>query len=202
MTKTKTLNYTTFPSANGNSVNRSGDYRPIIPKKYTAQIEAKQWFAIYTRSRFEKKLFSALQKAGDFEVFLPLVKENRAWSDRIKTVWVPLLPSYVFVKLAQHEIRRLYYFPGFVRIISSEGKPCIIKEEEIALLERIVTQGLPTQKTDACKVGDRVRIIRGPLKGWEGIVDSKKGTSRIVFHFQCIQQAISVEVEMGDLEEI
>lgn len=50
------------------------------------------WYAIYTKSRFEKKVHRDLQQSK-FQVFLPLVKEIKKWSDRIKTVSVPLLPS-------------------------------------------------------------------------------------------------------------
>lgn len=169
----------------------------LKPEKETAQ-----WFAIYTRSRFEKKLYGALQKTGAFKAFLPLIKEKRAWSDRIKTVLVPLLPSYVFVKLPLKELHQIYYYPGFVHIVSFEGKPCAVREEEINLLEQIIANDLTAQKSNNCQVGDWVRITRGPLKGWEGRVDGKRGKSRIVFHFECIQQAISVEVKMEDVEKI
>ena len=150
---------------------------------------------------FEKKIYQALQKAG-FKAFLPLIKEQRRWSDRIKTVEVPLFPSYVFVNVREVEFPQIYYFPGFVRFISFEGKPCTIRSEDIDLMQQIITHGFPIQQAVNCKVGDLVRIIRGPLKGWEGRVECKKGQSRIVFHFDCIEQAFSVEVRLSDVERV
>ncbi|HZV69381.1 MAG TPA: UpxY family transcription antiterminator [Saprospiraceae bacterium] len=159
------------------------------------------WYAIYTKSRFEKKVHRDLQQSK-YQVFLPLVKEIKKWSDRIKTVNVPLLPGYVFVKLDKQNIPKLFYYPGVVRLVSFESKPCEIREEEIRLLKEITSHGFPVQQAVPCDVGDNVRIVRGPLQGWEGKVETKKGQSRIVFQIASILQCISVEVSMGDVEMI
>jgi transcription antitermination factor NusG len=159
------------------------------------------WYAIYTRSRFEKKVYRDLQQSK-FQVFLPLVQEKKAWSDRIKTVSAPLLPSYVFVKLERQHISEIFYYPGVVRIVSFGGKPCEVREEEILLLKQIMTHGYPVQQAARCAVGDSVRIVRGPLKGWEGVVETQKGQSRIVFQITSILQCISVEVSLGEVELI
>ena len=160
-----------------------------------------QWYIIYTRSRFEKKLYQALLKSG-FQTFLPLIKEKRIWSDRLKTVIVPLLPSYVFVKINRTEFRDIYHYPGFVRFISNEGQPSTIREEEISLLDNIVKNGFKAQQVTPCRVGDKVRVIKGPLKDWEGCVERKAGQSRITFQFDGFQQAICVEVSARDVERI
>jgi len=165
------------------------------------QSNGDKWYAIYTKSRFEKKIYSSLKRSG-FQTFLPLIKEKRVWSDRLKTVLTPLLPSYVFVKTSFDQIHKVYYYPGFVRFVSSEGRPCEIKEEEIGLLEKIVMHGFQVQPSSNCSVGDEVRIIRGPFKGWEGKVVRKNGKARIVFQFIKLQQAISVEVKTCDLKKI
>lgn len=159
------------------------------------------WYAIYTKSRFEKKVHRDLQQSK-FQVFPPLVKEIKKWSDRIKTVTVPLLPSYVFVKLDKQNIPKLFYYPGVVRLVSFQSKPCEIREEEIRLLEQIMAHGFPVEQAVPCAVGDKVRIVREPLQGWVGKVETKKGQSRIVFQIASILQCISVEVSMGDVEMI
>lgn len=173
----------------------------IKPASTMSSAEQHKWYAIYTRSQFEKKVHRELERSK-FQVFLPLVKEKRNWSDRIKTISVPLLPSYVFVKLPLNEMQQVFYYPGVVRLVSFEGKPCEIREEEIRLLEKIVTHGFTAENTAHVGVGDSVRIVRGPLKGWEGLVENKKGQSRIVFQIASIRQCISVEVGMEDVEKI
>lgn len=161
-----------------------------------------KWYAIYTRSRFEKKIQQALQNSK-LQAFLPLIKEKRKWSDRLKTVQMPLLPSYVFVKLPVQHLQQVYYYPGVVRVLTFEGKPCEIKEEEIGLLEHISKYGIGIKNTTlTCRIGDAVQIVRGPLQGWEGKVEHTLGQSRVVFQFESLQQCISVEVSVEDLVKI
>lgn len=163
--------------------------------------DAPKWYAVYTKSRFEKKIYWALQNSG-FKAFLPLIREKRIWSDRVKSVQVPLLPSYVFLKIAKAHFSHIYLYPGFVRFVYFNGKPSEIKEEEICLMEEIITHGFPVQNTTCCGAGDWVRIVRGPLKGWKGRVEERIGQSRVRFQFDSIQQAISVEVEVSNVEKI
>ena len=58
----------------------------------------KKWFVIYTRSRFEKKIYQELLKIN-IESYLPLQKKLKQWSDRKKWVEEPLFRSYIFVKI-------------------------------------------------------------------------------------------------------
>lgn len=175
------------------------NHPPGVGITHLPQGAQEKWYAVYTRSRFEKKLFKALEKAG-LKVFLPLIKENRKWSDRIKSVIVPLLPSYVFVKLPKRNMHQVYNYPGFVRYVASEGKPCVINEAEIDLLKNIEAHGLRVETNiDHCRVGDLVKINQGPLLGWEGRVDRKQG-NKIVFLLESMNQTLSVELNSSQVE--
>ena len=162
------------------------------------RIEDPRWYAIYTKSKFEKKLYRYLNKAN-YNVYLPLIKEKRRWSDRLKTVEVPLLPSYVFIKIKKKNLPQIYCYPGFVRFISFMGQPCELKEKEILFLRKLTENGFKVYKKVVCEVGDQVRIIRGPLKGWEGRVEYTSSNSRINFFFEGIQQTLSVEVPLSNV---
>ena len=54
------------------------------------------WFAIHTRSRFEKKVAEQLSEK-QLQTFLPLRKEVHRWKDRYKPVELPLFGGYVSV---------------------------------------------------------------------------------------------------------
>lgn len=177
----------------------SGIYDANFSFKSTISKYALKWYAIYTKSRFEKKLQVALHRNG-FESFLPLIKVKRKWSDRDKIVKVPLLPGYVFVKAMPDMFSKIYSLPGFVRFVTFDGNPSIIKESELKLLKLIISNGNNVQKTISCNVGDYVRINSGPFSGWEGFVARKVGKNRIIFQLESIRQLISVEVEITELE--
>jgi hypothetical protein len=57
----------------------------------------RHWYALYTRSRHEKRVEAVLRRLS-LETYLPL---RRAWSrgrDRRGTVELPALPGYLFVR--------------------------------------------------------------------------------------------------------
>ena len=158
------------------------------------------WYCIYTKSRLENKLYQALLKS-EFQAFLPMIKVKRVWSDRIKTLSVPLLPSYVFIRICSSRIYQLYAFPGFIRMVSFNGKPCVIRAVEISLLEQVEKYGFDSQIISICERGDWVRVIRGPLKGYEGRVEYQKGNTRITFQLDSLDKSVSVELGMADVEK-
>lgn len=155
------------------------------------------WYVIYTRSRFEKKVYADLRKLG-FHAFLPLKKETRKWSDRTKVIEAPLLPSYVFVYTTPCKFKDIYLIRGFTKFISFEGKPSRIKEEEIQLIQNIITHELPV-KVSEYKLGDYVEVQKGPLAGWRGRVKFTKGKSNVIFDLDSLDYALSVEIEAVNL---
>src|SRR6266446_2925486 len=62
-------------------------------------MEKLRWYALHTRARHERVVENRLREQG-LEAFLPTVRETHRWSDRKKTVEVPLFSCYVFVRCA------------------------------------------------------------------------------------------------------
>ena len=65
-----------------------------------------QWFALQTRARHEKVVAQQLCEKAVTN-FLPLVKRVHRWSDRRKTVELPLFSGYVFAKIAPRNDERV-----------------------------------------------------------------------------------------------
>ncbi len=129
----------------------------------------KQWYVLYTKARNEKKTVSMLQKFG-IEVYCPIVKEVRQWSDRKKTVEVPLFSSYIFVHLAPKERELVYAAPGVVRYLFWLNRPAIVKDQEIETLKRWLSGEVLAAKVQNLQAGDSLCIHKGPFKGKEGVV--------------------------------
>ena len=128
------------------------------------------WFALYTKPRFEKKVAERLQQMG-IEVFCPMVKQLKQWSDRKKKVEVPLLPSYVFVQLDGQSRDIVFNVSGIVRYVYWLGKPAVIREDEIQLLKDFLKNKTVTSFTvSAIQLGQKYTITSGPFKGIEGTV--------------------------------
>ncbi|MGY8913899.1 MAG: transcription termination/antitermination NusG family protein, partial [Flavobacteriales bacterium] len=55
-----------------------------------------KWYVLYVQTKNEKKVADRL-RGMDVEVYCPVIKETKQWSDRKKTIETPLFKSYVFV---------------------------------------------------------------------------------------------------------
>jgi transcription antitermination factor NusG len=139
-----------------------------------------KWFAIYTRPRWEKKVNNLLLQKG-IEVYCPLNKVRRKWSDRIKTVEEPLFKSYVFVKVADEDRTKVRMTDGVVNFVYWDGKPAMIKEKEIQTIKRFLDE---YENVEVVKMelneGDRVQVIAGPMMDQEGkVIEVKNKVAKV-----------------------
>lgn len=136
------------------------------------------WYALYTQSRQEKKAAARLAQIG-IEVYCPLIIQERQWSDRKKKVEVPLLPSYVFVKLEANDRERVFQVSGVVRYLYWLGQPAIIKDSEIESLQKWLQDTVTSFEVVGIQPGSIYEIPSGPFIGQKGIVD-KVDKSQII----------------------
>lgn len=161
-----------------------------------------KWYVFYTKSRQEKKVRDLLERSG-YDVFLPMQKVMRQWSDRKKKVDVPLFNSYIFVKDHEHRIAEIVTTPGIAWNIRHNGKPAVLREEEYQLINRFITTGYFLEATGEVaefNVGDRARIIDGPLAGQTGVLTGEDKNRRFNVLLEGIQQVIQVQVPANLLE--
>ena len=131
----------------------------------------KNWYAIYTKSRSEKKVTERLSDAG-IEAYCPLIKTLRQWSDRKKKVQLPMFPGYVFVCVSEIERTLVLQDFGVLNFVFWLGKPAVIRENEIAAIREIAENGEEINiSSEAFEVGRMVKIPEGPFKGMTGTVD-------------------------------
>jgi transcription antitermination factor NusG len=131
------------------------------------------WFVFGTRARAEKQVERMIRHAG-IEVFLPLVERESRWADRVKRIGFPLFPSYVFVHFRLAELNDVLPLPGVTGVLTPNGYPTPVREEEMDSLRRLVhgssVSGVvpaPTP-TDLLRPGSEVRVVSGPFEGMRG----------------------------------
>lgn len=97
----------------------------------------KYWHAIYTKPRWEKKVYGLLQEMG-FEAYCPLNKVRRQWKDRLKWIDEPLFKSYLFVKVRDEELSRVRLVAGIVNFVYWLGKPAVVRDREIDTIRKFL----------------------------------------------------------------
>ena len=164
---------------------------------------APSWFALYTRSRFEKKLMAELNDRS-IDVFLPMREVLSRWKDRKKKVWFPLFPGYIFVRHVDTPANRyqVLSIPGAVHFIGFLGQAIPIPDDQIEGVRRFLESDLSVDPYPYVKIGRRVEVIAGPLKGIQGKLVQKKGRFRFVLEVDLIRQAVAVEIDASDVRPI
>lgn len=130
------------------------------------------WYALYTKPNAEAQVARTLAARG-LQPFLPLLPARP--DGRIR----PLFPAYVFVRcdLTAVGLDQLQWIPGLRRILSFAGRPAVVPDKAIELIEAGLREieaagGLPKHPF---KPGDTVVIDQGPLAGLRGIFQGPVG---------------------------
>ncbi len=112
-----------------------------------------------------------LDKLG-IENYVAVQTEEHQWSDRKKKINRIVIPMVVFVRLAQDEedeFRRLPFILKFITYPGSKELATPIPDEQLERLKFLLHNAdAKVTIVENLKVGDKVRIIGGPMKGLEG----------------------------------
>jgi len=132
--------------------------------------DKKNWYVVYTKPRWEKKVFSRLGESG-MECYCPLNRVRKTWSDRLKWVDEPLFKSYVFVKVMEEDLPSVRWVDGVVNFVYWLGKPAIIRDTEIEKIRKFLNDyrdviAVPLE----LPADSRITVLRGALMDKQGTV--------------------------------
>ncbi|NQZ20769.1 MAG: UpxY family transcription antiterminator [Colwellia sp.] len=162
----------------------------------------KQWYVIYTKPNAEKKLCNEVCK-HQIDAYLPLRKETRQWSDRSKIITLPVFKSYLFVYLNIADMHTVKTLPGFVHFISFGGYPTPIPDKEMVLLKAIMTESNnPQIRATALIKGDRVKLFKGALAGYEGILCQDQAGQKVALEIKKLNLSLLVDVPIANVIKI
>jgi len=161
---------------------------PMIPPA------EKVWYAVRVRSNFERNVSTVLDHKG-VEQFLPSYRSRRVWTDRVKTLDLPLFPGYIFCRIPLEDRNRVVTVDGVVGIVGAGRQPIAIDPVEIEAIRALVQSQLPAQPWPFLKVGEHVRISHGSLAGIEGILVRVKNSWRLVVSITLLERSVAVEID-------
>ena len=154
----------------------------------------KQWFALRVKSHCEKIVATSCRNKG-FEELLPVYRSYRAWSDREKLVDLPMFPGYVFCRLNPGRRLPVLTIPGVVGIVGIGKIPLAIDNAEIAAIRSAMNSGIRAEPWPFLKIGQRVRLEKGPLAGLEGLLIEFRKQQRLVLSVTLLMRSVAVEIE-------
>jgi transcription termination/antitermination protein NusG len=160
-----------------------------------------EWFAVWTRSRHEQVVREQFEQK-QIESFLPTITRWSRWKDRKKKIDWPLFPGYCFARFDPNDSLQILKCAGVVTIVSVEGKPAPIPPIELDSIRLLIGSQLQFDPCPLLREGMMVEVVHGPLKGVVGRLMRKDSPrERLVLSVDLIGQAVSVEVDAGDVRE-
>jgi transcription antitermination factor NusG len=166
------------------------------------------WYAVQTHPNSEFVAKGALDSVEGVEVYLPSlrVKPVNPRSRRERAFF----PGYLFIRTVLSEVgmSALKWRPGVTRLVGLDDRPTPIPDPVIAEIKDRVEAA---QAQDPLGLGagaylspgDTVRITAGPLRGYEGMFDTRLGgqtRARILVEF--MGRELRTDVDVRELEKV
>ena len=171
----------------------SDDRVPVDGSRIDARFSG-DWYAIQVRPKHERVVLSMLEQRA-YEAFLPLARSRRRWSDRVKDLEVPLFEGYLFCRIGATTVTPVIAVPGVVRIVGAGRTLIPVDDDEIVALRQIARTRPYLEPWPYIRVGQRIRIERGPLAGIEGVFIRAANGPRLVVSVSLLQRSVAVEID-------
>lgn len=162
-----------------------------------------RWFAVRTRFRDEKMALKMLTSYG-VQTYLPIQKLTRRYSKKVRHVELPLINSFVFVKICSHEYKTVLqteYVTGFLKL----GQNILaIPEDQIELMRRLLGEGveLTVEQTVGYQKGDWVEVTSGALLGLRGILVNIQGKDKMLVELVNSGYTLQISIDKTLLNKI
>lgn len=176
-------------------------------KEFVDSLPAK-WYVLHTFSGYEnvakENLETVIEKFNlqdrIFDIVIPMEEVVEEKNGKKRLVERKSMPCYILVKMKYaddiwHNVIRTRGITGFV---GPKGRPLAMTEEEVIKL------GLGKIKVEVdLKVGERVEIVDGALKGQIGeVTDVNTETGHVSVNVEMFNRVTPVDVELSQVRRI
>lgn len=188
---------------NAKNTNNSNDSESPVLDQAELEVEKKSllgqkqsgergWYVIHTYTGYEDQVAEALRQRVEslgmsefvYNIMVPTEKQIEIKNGKRKVVEKKIFPGYVFVEMSVTDyswyvVRNTPNVTGFIGL---GVRPTSIPDKEIQVIKKRMGLEEPTYQIDF-KINDLVRIVDGPLKGFEAIVgeiDEEKGKVKVM----------------------
>jgi transcriptional antiterminator RfaH len=162
----------------------------------------KNWYLIYAKPHKELVAKENLERQG-YEVYLPMARVRRRRLGKGATRIEPLFPRYLFIRLDTQTdnwspIRSTM---GVSNLVKFGMYPSIVPKSLIEVLcERCDEEGIQDIIPGEFKSGESVRVMEGPMMGFEGVFLAKTSNDRVFVLLDIVGKHTRVSLTTEKLE--
>jgi transcriptional antiterminator RfaH len=148
------------------------------------------WRVAHVRSRQEKMLARYL---GERKIpfYLPLTEKKEKLNGRVRSSYLPLFTSYVFLRAPAAETLTVWRSDVIANLLDVEDQAQL--ESELLQLRTLQESGALLVPYPELTTGDVVKIREGVFKGFEGVIVREKGEMRLVISITMLRQSVLAE---------
>ena len=157
------------------------------------------WWVAHTKSRNEKALAWQLVRK-EVPYFLPMSWKVRRKKGRIFRSLLPVFPGYLFFCGQEKDRLAVLKTNRAANLLEVKNQDQLVKE--LIPIETVLRAGQPMVPHEYLKVGQRCRVIAGPLMGMEGIIEQTPKRTKLVLQVDMLGQAASVQIDLDMVEKI
>jgi len=158
------------------------------------------WWVAHTKARFEKAFAWDMSGHG-IGYFLPMREKIFFSGGRKRRAMIPLFTSYVFVCGTESDRYKAMTTNRLCQMIDVIDQDDLIRE--LSRIEKALLSGAVIDHYPHLPVGNRCRIVSGPMMGTEGVVIERiDEKARMVLEVTILGQSAVVEVDSDLLSPV
>ena len=164
--------------------------------------ENRFWFVAIVNRNSEKLIREKLLQNG-YEAYVASQQEEHLWANgRKKKVERVIITARIFIRLTEAERREVVHLPYIHYFMTNKAMAvnefgthplAVIPDREMQMLRFMLSNAdTPVDFVETrFRAGDRIRIVRGPLKGFEGEVARLTGETYVFVRLSLLGAAIT-----------
>jgi transcriptional antiterminator RfaH len=159
------------------------------------------WACAQVEPRRERLASHCLTLAG-YEIYQPLLREQRRSHGRKITVTSPLFPGYLFLWVVSGWWNARWS-PGVIRLIMDGLQPAHVPDAVISEIRSRERGGfIELPKSRGLAPGMRVKVLQGPLQDQIGLLAALRPHERVLVLLQLLGGQQRVELARNAIEAI
>jgi len=164
----------------------------------------RQWFAVQTKVRRETEALRQFERQG-FRGYLPLTLVRCSHARKISWQKRAFFPGYLFLHLAPDEQRWTTIRSTIGAIGAVHFGSCYpaMPDAFITMLQyQESEEGILASGASPAAVfcpEERVKVLRGPMQGLEGVFVSMRGEDRVLIMLSWLQRRVRAELSLDDV---
>ena len=179
----------------------------VLPAQVTGNgvaLSKKRWLVAQVRIYHEKKTSERLTKMG-IENYVPVQRKTHLWSDRRKQIDHIVIPMKIFVRVDAQEQKDVLMLSAVSRymVLHGESAPAVIPDTQMEKFKFMLdySEEAVNMSNAPLSPGEKVRVIKGPLRGLEGELVTLNGKTKIAIRLDMLGCA-SVDMPVGYIERV